>query len=78
MGHYGLPYFFLLDCGPLKNPENGNVSTPGGIGYGQVGEYTCNVGYFLVGHKKRQCLDTGSWSGSPPTCQIYGKAKSFN
>ena len=28
----------------------------------------CNAGYDLIGTNTRTCLESGDWSGSPPTC----------
>jgi formylglycine-generating enzyme required for sulfatase activity len=36
---------------------------------GGVATYTCTGGSLLVGDATRTCLDTGTWSGSAPTCE---------
>ena len=56
-----------VDCGGLTNPENGAVSLSGTT-YNSVATYSCDSGYVLMGDDMRTCLDTGSWSGSAPTC----------
>ena len=68
--------FLLLkavDCGPLTNPANGQVSHTGGTTFGKRATYSCNTGYRLVGHSDlssyRTCQATGRWYGSEPTCQ---------
>ena len=58
----------------------GNGITPSGDSFKyslrSVATYSCNTGFFLVGQTPRVCQDTnggsvstGTWSGSPPTCE---------
>lgn len=47
------------------------VDTPGGTNYADVAEYTCNPGYYINGNSRRQCSDTGFWTGSTPICKIH-------
>ena len=56
-----------MDCGNLTNPENGEVDHAEGTTFGQTATYSCDG--ILVGDSTRTCQDTGTWSGSEPTCQ---------
>ena len=59
-----------MDCGPLPNPANGQVSHSAGTTFGQTATYRCNhAGYNLVGDSTRTCQANREWSGSAPTCQ---------
>ena len=58
----------VVDCGPLDDPENGNVfhvSTT----FWSSAYYYCFTGYRLIGSSFRICLASGNWSGSAPICQ---------
>ena len=57
-----------VDCNPLSDPANGQVST-NGTTFGETATYSCNAGYNLVGNSTRTCQATGNWSGSEPTCE---------
>ena len=58
---------YVLDCGQLSNPSNGQVfytiTTEGGFA-----DYTCNPGFLLLGVSTRKCLENGSWSDMAPIC----------
>ena len=69
--------YYLLDCGPLNNPSYGSVDTSAGTNYSSVAVYECNPGYYVDGSSRRQCQDTGSWSGSAPICRMHGKCHRF-
>ena len=56
-----------MDCGPLDDPANGEVSVSGTI-FNSTATYSCNTGYTLTGDDMRMCLETGFWSDSEPTC----------
>ena len=58
----------VVDCGPLDNPENGNVFISGTT-LGSFAVYRCFTGYRLIGSSFRTCLASGSWSESAPICQ---------
>ena len=58
-----------MDCGTLTNPANGSVNHHAGATFGQTANYSCNIGYNLVGGSTRICQATRTWSGSAPTCQ---------
>ncbi len=62
--------FVAIDCGPLSNPTNGEVTTAKGTGVDATAVYTCNQGYECSGcQTKRTCLNTGQWNGTPATCK---------
>lgn len=67
--------FVLLEvkCPALSAPTNGGVKTSKGEKAGSVATYTCDKDFTMVGGSlKRTCKvkkDTGSWSGSEPTCE---------
>ena len=56
-----------VDCGDPGRPENGNTSvvatTEGAVVY-----HTCFDGYLLCGKMERECLPTGNWSETMPSC----------
>ncbi|XP_060562326.1 CUB and sushi domain-containing protein 3-like, partial [Ruditapes philippinarum] len=56
-----------VPCEALKNMNSGDMSvdTSGTSTYVQ---YTCAVGYHLVGDSNRTCDTAGIWSGSKPVC----------
>ena len=58
----------VVDCGPLDDPENGDVSVSG-TRVGSSAFYYCFTGYRLIGSSFRTCLSSGNWSGSAPICQ---------
>lgn len=55
-------------CDPLENPQNGRV-TFDGTSVGSSATYVCNIGFILNGNERRQCLRTGEWTGTDPTCK---------
>ena len=61
-------------CPTLTNPENGRVVylVLDGNVPGTVANYSCNVGYKLLGNVSRECVRIGlgaEWTGEGPTCQ---------
>ena len=58
---------FLLsavNCGPLTDPDNGQVDTSNGTTFGSTATYTC--------HKEsgsRTCGADGLWTSAEPNCQ---------
>ena len=62
-------YVIVVDCGPLMDPLNGRVDTLGSTQYLEIANYSCNVGYELIGDVLRQCQGNGEWGGEEPTCQ---------
>ena len=67
MCHSNTVMFPVIDCGPLGDPANGEVSVSSTT-FSSVATYSCNTGYTLTGDDMRMCLGTGLWSDSEPTC----------
>ena len=61
-------HYTVVDCGPLTNPDNGQVSAATTT-YTSTADYTCITGYNLVGVNQRTCTAAGLWSDGEPTCQ---------
>ncbi|XP_078661525.1 P-selectin-like [Branchiostoma floridae x Branchiostoma belcheri] len=55
-------------CPELTTLTNGAVS--GSNTYGEELTFTCDTGYALVGALTLTCQADGTWSGSPPTCEV--------
>jgi len=60
--------FLVVDCGGLQPPENGNV-TLSDTTIGSQANYSCNTGFTLTGIATRECLESGEWNNSAPTCE---------
>ena len=56
-----------VDCGPLSNPANGQLSLNGTV-FETIATYTCDSGFKLIGNDTRVCQSDGTWSESP-TCE---------
>lgn len=61
-------YYTAIDCGPLRDPVNGQVNTPFGTTYGNTANYTCNHGFELIGASTQICHSNISWIPEPPFC----------
>ena len=57
-----------VDCGSLNSPENGDVDLPG-TSFDSIAQYSCNLGYLLVGVESRQCQANRTWSDESPICE---------
>ena len=57
----------------MFNPEHGFVSTTGGIEFGAVATYTCEMGFDLAGDDTATCTAVGAWSSIPPLCNRISK-----
>ena len=64
-----LPYVVVTNCGPLTDPDNGQVDTSSGTTFGSTVTYTCDTGYNLSGSQSRTCGEDGNWTSSEPICQ---------
>ena len=64
----------MVDCDDLMDPDNGMVSHSA-THYNALASYSCDPGHILSGGEERRCLESGEWSGEPPTCT--GKAQSL-
>ncbi len=61
----------VVDCGPLNNPDNGEVTTSG-FKYLNLAVYSCTTsGYILIPSDSsvRVCGADGEWTINPPTCE---------
>lgn len=57
-----------VNCGPLNNPLNGQVSLTGTT-FIHMATYSCNSGHILTGGDAvRECQSDGTWSGEAPMC----------
>ena len=57
-------------CPTLTPPLNSLISGCNGTDIvGDVVEYSCRSGYYLVGANTRTCQTGGNWTGSAPTCE---------
>ena len=52
----------------IDAPMNGTRAVTS-FTFGQNVTFMCNIGYFLVGSDSSNCLASGRWSSSSPTCQ---------
>ena len=60
----------VVDCGPLTNPDNGQVNTSNGTILGSIATYTCDTGYTLSGSESRTCENSGVWAVlTSPICE---------
>ena len=60
-------YFFhdeVINCGPLTDPDDGQVNTSNGTTFGRIATYTC---YRKSG--SRTCETNGTWTLEEPNCQ---------
>ena len=58
----------VVDCFTLTNPTNGQVSLDTTT-FKAVANYSCNVGYILMGPTARTCQSNGNWTDDAPFCQ---------
>jgi competence protein ComGC len=57
-------HIFILECDEQTASANGSRD-----GNGTSSQFTCNVGYNLIGSSVTECLDDGTgWSADPPSC----------
>ena len=61
---------FLTDelCEILTNPMNGEVVFMERF-VSSVANYSCNIGFELVGSESRTCQSGSGWSGVEPSCE---------
>ena len=53
-----------INCGPLTDPEDGQVDTSNGTTFGRIASYSCcrESGF-------RTCGADGMWTSEKPNCQ---------
>lgn len=59
--------WFLGLCPKLNSPENGKVEFSGVL-EGNHANYSCDLGYELLGSPAIVCLPAGLWDPAPPIC----------
>ncbi|MEE6496225.1 hypothetical protein FKM82_002265 [Ascaphus truei] len=64
-----VPACQAVECVSLKAPENGQVGCQGASYYNSKCSFTCAEGYSLIGSSDLQCLSSGEWTTSAPTCE---------
>ena len=52
----------------MSNPEHGDANDDVTT-VGSIVEFTCDIGYELVGAEETECLTTGEWSVDVPVCE---------
>ena len=57
----------VVKCSSVTAAEGGKMSG-GGLTYGSVRTFSCNIGYKLGGSSRRMCHAAGSWSGTISFC----------
>ncbi|KAF7988440.1 hypothetical protein HCN44_001013 [Aphidius gifuensis] len=66
-----MPFCYALDCKQPESIDNGRVIVVNGSTlFGGAAEYHCLPQFERVGPFLRKCLDTGSWSGDEPRCEL--------
>jgi hypothetical protein len=58
----------IVTCPTLSNPTNGAVDD-GTNQYNATAAYSCDTGYEVTGGTTVRCSASGTWSGTPPTCE---------
>uniref|UniRef100_A0A803J314 E-selectin n=1 Tax=Xenopus tropicalis TaxID=8364 RepID=A0A803J314_XENTR len=64
------PICEVVQCASLNNPENGWVKCQEKPYYKSKCTYGCAEGYTLSGSSEHQCLSSGEWTSSAPTCEV--------
>eukprot|EP00057_Strongylocentrotus_purpuratus_P016529 XP_011671003.1 PREDICTED: sushi, von Willebrand factor type A, EGF and pentraxin domain-containing protein 1 isoform X3 [Strongylocentrotus purpuratus] len=62
------PACVRISCGALSSPSNGQVNCSDSSYYNSLCNVSCNEGYTLQRSSSRLCGESGSWSGSNPSC----------
>ncbi|KAM4722851.1 E-selectin-like [Rhinophrynus dorsalis] len=68
--NYDVPACQAVQCESLSAPENGQVECQNESNYKSQCSFTCKEGFALVGSSDVQCLSTGKWTSSSPTCEV--------
>ena len=53
-----------INCGPLTDPDNGQVDTSNGTTFGRIATYAC-----CRESGSRTCGADGMWTSEEPNCQ---------
>ncbi|XP_071853893.1 sushi, von Willebrand factor type A, EGF and pentraxin domain-containing protein 1-like isoform X2 [Apostichopus japonicus] len=62
------PSCIAVVCDTLPDLINGNIVCSNMNNYNSICSLSCNAGFDLTGSSSRQCLPSGLWSGTQPTC----------
>ena len=62
-------YYEPVICPPLQSPPFGKVVANGHALF-NVSQYSCNIGFEIVGDAIRTCTYSGSWNGTAPICKF--------
>ncbi|XP_029395556.1 CUB and sushi domain-containing protein 2 isoform X3 [Mus pahari] len=63
------PFCVPITCGHPGNPVNG-LTQGSQFNLNDVVKFVCNPGYIAEGAARSQCLASGQWSDTLPTCRI--------
>ncbi|EDL80492.1 rCG30855 [Rattus norvegicus] len=63
------PFCVPITCGHPGNPVNG-LTQGSQFNLNDVVKFVCNPGYMAEGAARSQCLASGQWSDTLPTCRI--------
>lgn len=61
-----------VECGTLETIANGRVEFDATT-FPSVANYSCDVGFTLLGVSQRACQAEATWSGQEPVCQGTSK-----
>uniref|UniRef100_A0ABM0M9L1 Protein mesh-like n=1 Tax=Saccoglossus kowalevskii TaxID=10224 RepID=A0ABM0M9L1_SACKO len=59
----------IVECGEVMAPSHGNVNGDM-FTYGEIVTFSCDVGYIINGVTEIECLASGQWNDSTPSCEI--------
>ena len=67
---FSLVIFSVVTCDPPDTVGNGTFTPFLSIfNYSSIVTYTCDHGYYISnGNSSRYCTESGTWSGTKPTC----------
>ena len=67
---YKLKFYAVVDCGPLTDPDGGQIDTSNGTTFGNTATYTCS-GF-------RTCGADGLWTSLESNCQSEWEISSLS
>ncbi|KAK6179269.1 hypothetical protein SNE40_011671 [Patella caerulea] len=63
-----LPVCEIVKCPEIPVVANA-VSSGSGVTFLSTVQYTCNIGYKMIGQGDIECYELGEWSSEPPECR---------
>ncbi|XP_071607425.1 P-selectin isoform X2 [Heliangelus exortis] len=66
------PQCEAITCPVLSAPDQGDLNCSqihGDFAFGSTCDFSCQVGFELVGSETLECTATGTWSGDAPQCE---------